>query len=421
MIPPSKSTILGLIFGIIVAGFAVVVFFAQDNPPDIVKAGGADNVFGWAWSENIGWISFNCSNESTCDVVDYGVGIDDTTGAFFGYAWSENIGWIKFDPAGPYPSQEENGAELNLNTGEVSGWVRACAGAENPDCTGGTNPSSGGWDGWIKMRNHSSDTGADYGVSVDQNTGEFHGWAWGGDVVGWVSFNCQEGGSSGEDICGQSSYPVITDPALFNVPPQAINLQDNNTAADYCFVSSPPIILSWEFSDLDSQDTQTAYQIQLAINPGFESLLIDTGKVQSTNSEFSPLSLSFSTTYYWRVKVWDSSNEQSVPEWATGAPFTTSHAFPNSNFTFSPTLPSAEEEVTFTDTTTFATGSTSQSWSWDFGDTATSSQQHPVHVYQENGAYTVTLSAGDDAGSCPVQKNVNIALPFPEWQEISPF
>jgi len=253
----SILTILGFALGIFLLGFGVFFFFQQSYTLDVAKAGVEDNVSGWAWSENIGWISFNCINESTCGTIDYGVGINDTTGVFLGYAWSENIGWIKFDPAGPYPSQKKNGAEVNLDTGEISGWARACAGAENPDCTGGTNPESGGWDGWLKMKNHPSDTGADYGVSIDQDTGEFHGWAWGFDVVGWVSFNCQEGGSSGENICSQSNYKVTTDPALFNAPPQAINLSDNNAAADYCFVSSPPIILSWQFSDPDPQDVQT--------------------------------------------------------------------------------------------------------------------------------------------------------------------
>lgn len=423
----SRQSIVGLTLGFALASLAVFVFFTQDNPPDTVKAGGADNVSGWVWSENIGWVSLNCTNEGTCGTVDYGVGIDDVTGAFSGFAWSENIGWIKFDPAGPYPGQIKSGAQLNLDTGEVSGWARACAGAANPDCTGGTNPESGGWDGWIKMKNHPSDGGADYGVAVDQDTGELHGWAWGSDVVGWVSFNCQEGGSSGENICSQSNYQVTTTPTLFNAAPQAINLSDNNATADYCFVSSPPIILSWQFSDPDAGDAQSAWQVQIATNQNFQPqfMIDDTLKQGGATSAYSPISgtLSFNTTYHWRVKVWDSNNDQSVPEWTTGTPFTTPvHVFPSSDFTFSPAFPAAEEQVQFTDQTTFDPGSASQSWTWDFGDnTSISTQQNPVHVYQENGIYAVTLSAGDDAGSCSLQKTVNVTLPFPEWQEISPF
>ena len=197
-----------------------------------------------------------------------------------------------------------------------------------------------------------------------------------------------------------------------NTSPKAINLAHNNATANYCFVQDPPIILSWEF--FDPVDSQSAYQVKIGN--------IDTGKVVSANTEYSPPNLSYNTTYQWQVKVWDSLDSQSVPEWATGPSFTTlGHAFPSPDFSFSPAFPSAEEDVTFTDTTTFAVGSTNQSWAWDFGDTASSSQQNPVHTYQENGAFLVTLSTQDDAGSCQVQKTINITLPFPDWQEISPF
>ncbi|MBN4061813.1 PKD domain-containing protein [Bacteroidales bacterium AH-315-I05] len=39
------------------------------------------------------------------------------------------------------------------------------------------------------------------------------------------------------------------------------------------------------------------------------------------------------------------------------------------------------------------------SWSWDFGDGNTSTQQNPTHTYQNNGVYTVTLIATNAGGS----------------------
>ena len=168
----SGSTILGLAFGILFAGSAV--FWLFHNEQAEVQAGSTDNVSGWAWSGTIGWLSFNCTNDhdldtpgvQTCTEVggaDYGVHVDSSTGEFSGYAWSENIGWIKFNPAGPYPEAPFIPATLDLATNEVSGWVRACAGAANLDCTGGAHPDAGGWDGWIKMRDASGGGGCGAG------------------------------------------------------------------------------------------------------------------------------------------------------------------------------------------------------------------------------------------------------------------
>ena len=51
-------------------------------------------ISGYAYSPNIGWISMNCSNTDSCSTVDYG--ITNARGVLSGYAWSENTGWIDF-------------------------------------------------------------------------------------------------------------------------------------------------------------------------------------------------------------------------------------------------------------------------------------------------------------------------------------
>ena len=38
------------------------------------------------------------------------------------------------------------------------------------------------------------------------------------------------------------------------------------------------------------------------------------------------------------------------------------------------------------------------SWQWAFGDSTTSTAQHPIHVYQQAGVYTVSLSATNGNG-----------------------
>ena len=141
----------------------VFIFFTIKK----IKAGEEHNVSGWAWSDNIGWISFN--NTTDGSGVNYGVNIHNSTGLFSGYAWSDNIGWISFNetdiigcPSGTCR------AELSFSTNEVSGWAKVLN-------------TVAGWDGWISLRD------TNYGVSLNDITNELEGWAW-SDDFGWISF-----------------------------------------------------------------------------------------------------------------------------------------------------------------------------------------------------------------------------------------
>lgn len=46
-------------------------------------------------------------------------------------------------------------------------------------------------------------------------------------------------------------------------------------------------------------------------------------------------------------------------------------------------------------------------WSWDFGDGNTSSEQNPLHSYQESGTYTVTLQIFNSAQGADTETKVN--------------
>lgn len=59
------------------------------------------------------------------------------------------------------------------------------------------------------------------------------------------------------------------------------------------------------------------------------------------------------------------------------------------SFTYNPASGCEPSDVTFTNTTT----GNSSNWSWDFGDGNTSTLENPVHTYQTDGCYFVTLTA----------------------------
>ena len=51
------------------------------------------------------------------------------------------------------------------------------------------------------------------------------------------------------------------------------------------------------------------------------------------------------------------------------------------------------------------------SWSWDFGDGNTSTQQNPSHAYAEKGNYTATLTVSNKAGSHATTVFINVLEP----------
>lgn len=198
-------------------GLALFWFLKEAPAPLLVQAGSGDNVDGWAWAggqdEGAGWISFNsidcdtddngyidtdvmvlgCGGDNISDVAyDYGVNID-ASGNFSGYAWSENLGWVSFQENNPPDSYNFN---TNCpNTCDSSNNCTVCH--DSTDVYGWAKILNLGNDGWIKLRKDSTDVGADYDVSIN-NCG-LNGWAWNGNAdntgVGWISFDSVTGGS----------------------------------------------------------------------------------------------------------------------------------------------------------------------------------------------------------------------------------
>ncbi|MCF7865689.1 MAG: hypothetical protein K9M11_04255 [Candidatus Pacebacteria bacterium] len=157
---------------------------------------------GYAWSENIGWISFK---DGGVPVILQG------DGSLVGYAWSENVGWVQFGGLSGFPNTTY-GTNAKIAGGKLTGWARVVSGVA-PKSTAVDN--RGGFDGWISL------SGSNYGTTLTGT--KFGGYAWASDVVGWVDFTgvvtieqknpCT--GSYGTIIPDGSNFtffsPVVTD------------------------------------------------------------------------------------------------------------------------------------------------------------------------------------------------------------------
>ncbi|MBI5134604.1 MAG: hypothetical protein HZA81_04495 [Candidatus Taylorbacteria bacterium] len=242
--------------------FAIVLL----SSPLFSHAGTEHNMTGYAWSSNIGWISFNCTNESTCGTVNYGVN-KAADGTMTGYAWSSAIGWIQFGGLSGFPSGSGTTAvNAQVVGSNVQGWARALS-------------YSGTWDGWISL----AGTSPSYGVT--HSGGSFAGYAWGGEVVGWVLFDVQgvypaicsdcgvtiEGDASldiksgGVSIVGNGAVPYGTIPVfewtLVNMPVGTTCSVSKTSAGGTSFTTITNIGASGTYTGSALTNTSYTYQI----------------------------------------------------------------------------------------------------------------------------------------------------------------
>jgi hypothetical protein len=393
------------------------------------RVGAGDNVFGWAWSENIGWISFNSTTGG--GGTDYGVSIEPD-GTFSGYAWSENIGWISFNqaelsgcPSGTCQAE----VDLLSHDLEVSGWARALAYGD-------------GWDGWISLR------GSNYGVKINGETKDFEGWAWGDFVVGWISFNCNN--PETPTACSNSNYKVKTS-YNFNWPPYKPQPVGEGETWNRCWVSpqvalGTSISFGWTYSDQDG-DPQQSYEIWVDGDSNFSGSKFNHVANEGASSYALNLnhdeegdwlsSLTWRTTYFWKVRVKDTGSGK-WSEWSDPNSFKMNdHANPYPDFTLVPSSPSAGEIVQLiavdglnqsvcynsSDTEISCSGET---FLWtlplgvEFASTSIANTENPQIRFTDSGDYEIILKIKDDAGFCTKPYQIQAALPLPEWTETKP-
>jgi hypothetical protein len=164
---PARHTLYRVVALVCVIGIAAIL---ASFPRHAFSATPTATLQGYAWSSNIGWICFyDTATPSNCGGATVNVNSDNSLS---GYAWSNNVGWISFNASDT--ASCGSAATYNPSTGALSGWARALDGIDSDGCISLSCSNSGGC------------STANYGVVFPGNTTT--DFAWGSDVLGWISF-----------------------------------------------------------------------------------------------------------------------------------------------------------------------------------------------------------------------------------------
>jgi PKD repeat protein len=487
-----KNKTLISIFILFFSFFSFSAFAGSEHNVWGFAWGGKPEVEGGVLKAGSGWISFNCYNdynndgilESHCSPTpgfnsNYGVNISTSTLKFSGRAWSGGggeggnpkgvFGWLSFERSetGAPPSDDpcpdgsciakigdinpsicdkNNNGYLDTQCGgrdnsstpisnykQIFGWARFCG---IPEGGGSIVCGGGGWDGWIKFSHQSpSDPKRNYGtvLNLSSNPQKFLGWAWGSDVVGWISFNCENLNS-----CATSNYFVATN-LSFNQPPYVSDLI--TSSPEYCNIGSGlgQINLSFRYNDPDG-DLQSQYQVQVQSTGGtpYVDCTVD-AKVSNGTQESVAIRISqsptsqlcdlpsylgdvpFNTSLQWRVRVKD--NQGNWSAWSSWIPFSTApHPYPYVDFSWTPTRPAPGEIVQFNNLSQiFVPGGPSFLWTFTNANPSTATTTNATTTFTLPGNQSVTLRVTDSSGYyCERTRTINVFKP-PYYFPLPPF
>jgi len=295
------------------------------------------------------------------DLGFFGSGYD--VGALVGHAWSEGVGWISFNkgeantdgtmPNDFFPTKSYMAKVNILQNNQLSGWARAMTAITS------------NWNGWIKLAgdggswtgavctgvggsDYSNSDRCNYGVKIGAG-GNFEGYAWGGEVVGWISFNNLTGG-------GSNNYSVYTSD---NPIPRAENIFSD--FIDMCLDNKNPRFTFQYFPDMGFN--MTRYDIEIIKFGGdfaapFKTI-IDAARNDLSGSIISVIytnnDLDRNFGYNWRIKVTDQFG--SVSDWVNDPNYPINPDFsveankrPLVSFDWSPKVIVPSIDVAFTST-----------------------------------------------------------------------
>jgi len=204
-----------------------------------------------------------------------------------------------------------------------------------------------------------------------------------------------------KDIFGFESNwspPLIV--SMYNRPPlKPYNRNPENESEDININT----FLSWNAEDPDGDI------ITFDVFFGTENPPPKLIEKQSSN-KFDP-SITYNTTYYWKIESWDNFGESSKsPIWSfttteksngesndNGYPTNDSQNIPPfAKASVSETLATIGTQIIFNASESYDPDGYIKNWSWEFGDGEKSDGEIVTYIYQENGLFNISLTVTDN-------------------------
>ena len=301
---------------------------------------------------------------------------------------------------------------------------------------------------------------------MDQSSGTIDSWAWtfgGGtpassteqnptvifDLPGTYTVSLTTGNIAGENTITQTSYIVVTDSA----PTSGFDTSINGTTVDFNNTSVGGTQFDWDFGDMNTSMEENpshtyledgTYTVILTVTNDCGTSTIEQTVIIATpptaGFTFSnpigcaPLTVEFFNGSSNNVETWawnfeggtpaTSSEENPVVVFNMPGTYTVTLEVSNAQGTDTETqtsiiivedIPTADftfsVDVFTVDFTNLSNGGST--YSWDFGDMNSSSDENPIHVYTEPGMYEVVLTVTNDCGSNTFTQTVEIEEGFP--------
>ncbi|MCO6444078.1 MAG: PKD domain-containing protein, partial [Anaerolineae bacterium] len=237
---------------------------------------------------------------------------------------------------------------------------------------------------------------ASFEVTVDNLTAQFTNTSTG--QIDSTSWNFGDGQTSSES----SPSHTFAAAGTYTVELIVSNAGGADSFSLPVTVTAPPPappVSAFSFSVQDLTVTLT----DQSTGEGIFSWAWEFGDGASSNEQNPTHTFAAAGTYRVRLTVTNAGgNDRSGQDVTVTAPLPDA---PTSAFTFTVN----NLDVQFTD---LSTGQI-DTWQWDFGDGATSTDQNPAHTYAVDGTYTVRLTVANAGGSNFSEQRVSVSAPLP--------